>query len=456
MPRPDSAGTLLIELAEWEQVGPAQDQRLLGISFADNTPARRLTQALRGRVDIREGYQGLEIATMSFVGRLDVGPLRIAIRPKLQAMPLARLLRYAYGLRDIATVEETSAPTTRYGLQDLLIAMLAAEVEELLHRGLARRYISLTEPLESPRGSIVFEELARRGGITEPRLPCRYFERRTNWHLNQVLRTGLDLAGQMTDDQDLRRRVHRLASAFGEVELKAKIEIADIDRAERGLNRMTSANAAALMIIRLLFDMLGLAFDQSGELLGSPGFLFDMNRFFQRLVSRFLHDNLIGQRIVDEWPIQNVFACSPTANPRRRTAPSPRPDFALIHSNGLRGFLDAKYRDVWDHGLPADWLYQLSIYALSAPTRVSVLLYASMAEGARDERIDIRSPFLGAAHGPASVILRPVPLVKLAELLNPGRMHSLTAQRQKRAEDFVALRAQQSTGLSTGFDAQAA
>jgi 5-methylcytosine-specific restriction enzyme subunit McrC len=379
MLRPDDTGILLIELAEWEEVGPAQDQRLRGISFADNLPARRLAEDLRSRVDIREGYQGLEIATKSFVGRVDVGPLRIAIRPKLQAMPLARLLRYAYGLRDITTVEETSVPVTRYGLQDLLTAMLAAEVEELLHRGLARRYISLTEPLESPRGRIVVEELTRRGGITEPRLPCRYFERRTNWHLNQVLRTGLDLAGKITEDRDLRRRVHRLASAFGEVERKVKIEIADIDRAERGLNRMTSANAPALTIIRLLFDTLGLAFDQSEELPRSPGFLFDMNRFFQRLVSRFLHDNLIGQKVVDEWPIQSVFAYSPTANPRRRTAPSPRPDFALIRSNGLRGFLDAKYRDVWEHGLPADWLYQLSIYALSAPTRVSVLLYASMA-----------------------------------------------------------------------------
>ena len=95
LPRPDDTAILLIELAEWQQVGPAQDQRLQGISFTDNLPARRLAQALRGRVDIREGYQGLEVATTQFVGCVDIGPLRIAIRPKLQAMPLARLLRYA-------------------------------------------------------------------------------------------------------------------------------------------------------------------------------------------------------------------------------------------------------------------------------------------------------------------------------------------------------------------------
>jgi 5-methylcytosine-specific restriction enzyme subunit McrC len=439
MPRPDGAGTLLIELAEWEQVGPAEDERLKGISFADNLPARHLAEVLRDRVDIREGYRGLEIATTSFVGRVDIGPLRIAIRPKLPAMPLARLLRYAYGLRDITTIEETHAPTTPHGFQDLLIAMLAAEVEELLYRGLARRYVPLAEPLESPRGRIVVEELARQGGITDARLPCRYFERRANWHLNQVLRAGLDSAARMTEDRDLRRRVYRLARAFGDVERKERIEISDIDRAERGLNRMTAANGPALSIIRLLLEMHGLAFDPAEEPLRTHGFLFDMNRFFQRLVSRFLHDNLINQRIMDEWPIQSVFSYAPDANPRRRVAPSPRPDFALIRGNALGGFLDSKYRDIWEHGLPADWLYQLSIYALAAPTRVSIMLYATMADEARDERINIRQPGPWANQDPASVVLHPVPLTRLAEFLDPRRAHGVAAERQRWAEDLVAF-----------------
>jgi 5-methylcytosine-specific restriction enzyme subunit McrC len=374
---------------------------------------------------------------------VDVGPLRIAIRPKLQAMPLARLLRYTYGLRDIGTVEETSIPITRYGLHDLLIAMLAAEVEELLHRGLARRYVPLAGPLECPRGRIFVEELARQGGITGARLPCLYFERRANWHLNQVLRIGLNSAVRMTEDRDLRRRVHRLAGAFGDVERKEKIEISDIDRAERSLNRMTAANAPALSIIRLLLEMHGLAFDAAEEPLRTHGFLFDMNRFFQRLVSRLLHESLLGQRIMDEWPIQNVFAYSPAANSRRRVAPAPRPDFALIHGNGLRGFLDAKYRDLWEQGLPTDWLYQLAVYSFAAPARVSVLLYATMADEARDEQVDLREPFLSTTKDPASVILRPVCLMQLAELIGPERSLGLVAERRRWAESLVDLRVRQ-------------
>jgi 5-methylcytosine-specific restriction enzyme subunit McrC len=123
--------------------------------------ARRLAEDVRRQVDIREGYRGLGITSTSFVGRIDIGRLRIAIRPNLPSMPLTRLLRYAYALRDVTTIEETRAPTTRHGLHDLLIATLVAEVEELLHRGLALRYISLPENLESQRGRILVNQLIR-------------------------------------------------------------------------------------------------------------------------------------------------------------------------------------------------------------------------------------------------------------------------------------------------------
>jgi 5-methylcytosine-specific restriction enzyme subunit McrC len=434
---PNSRPAVTVDMVEWDQVGPAQEPRLMGTTLINDPPAKRLADALRNRVDIREGYEGLEITSTSFVGRVDVGPLRIAIRPKLPAMPLARLLRYAYGLRDITTIEETRAPTARHGLHDLLISMLAAEVEELLHRGLARRYIPLSQKLASPRGGILIDRLIRDGGVTEARLPCRYFERHVDWQLNQVLRAGLDGATRMSEDRDLRRRMHRLAAMFAEVERKPRLDIAEIDRAERGLTRLTAANAPALTIIRLLHDMLGVAFKPNGELSRTPGFLFDMNIFFQRLLSRFLHENLTTGRIEDEWPIRKVFAYGPDANPRQRTAPAPRPDYALFDGKTLRNFLDAKYRDIWEQNLPAEWLYQLSIYALSSPAQVSVLLYASTASAAADQRVDFQPPMSWPKKGAASVILRAVPLQQLASLLDPSRTATLSAQRHAFADGLV-------------------
>jgi 5-methylcytosine-specific restriction enzyme subunit McrC len=439
-PRPDGKLTIDIHLAEWDQVGPKQDPRLRGLSLAGDMQLRLQVEKLRGRLDIREGYEGLEITSTSFVGRVEAGPLRIAINPKLPAMPLTRLLHYAYGLRDVATVEETRSPTTRHGLHDLLIALLAEEVEELLHRGLARRYVPLVENLASPRGNILVEQLIRRGGVREARLPCRHFERRTDWHLNQVLRAGLEAAAGMAEDRSLRRRVHQLAAAFWDVEQLGTLSAGHIERAERDVSRLTAACGPALTIIRLLQDTQGVTFDPDEVSSPIPGFLFDMNIFFQRLLSRFLHDNLVGSRIEDERAIRSLFAYASNANPKQRRAPAPRPDYALFRDKALHGFVDAKYRDIWDRGLPAEWLYQLSIYALASHNRVSVLLYASMSEMALEERVEVRQPLAAPNEEPASVIVRPVPLPYLAELLDPNRARIRSDERRKLADQLVLLK----------------
>ena len=309
--------TRLVPMTEWDR------STVKDVSFAKDLPARRLVEALRDRVDIREGYEGLEINSTSFVGRVDIGGIRVAIRPKLPAMPLGRLLRYAYGLRDVTTVEETISPTEQRSFHDLLIALLATEVEELLHRGLARRYVPLLGKLESPRGQILIDWVVREGGVREARLPCRHVERRSDWHLNQVLRAGLDMSRLMTTDRMLQRRVHQLSDMFGDVSRLARLHTADIDLAERQLTRLTDASRSALAIIRLLHDSLGTAFDAAPSSSAIPGFLFDMNVFFQRLISRFLHDNLTKWRVADEWAIRNLFVLSADANPRQRRTPAP-------------------------------------------------------------------------------------------------------------------------------------
>lgn len=435
----DRHPSFLIELTEWDKIGPAQEPRLRGCTLASDLPARRLVEALRGRLDIHEGYEGLEIASTSFVGIVELGQIRIAIGPKLPAMPLARLLRYAYGLRDISTLNETNAPTSSYGLHDLLIELLASEVEELVHRGLPRRYVQLSEKLENPRGSILVDQMIREGGLREARLPCSYFQRRADWHLNRVLRAGLESAMRLTDDHGLRRRVQQLSSMFGDVESMKGFCASDIDRAERELTRLTATALPALTIIRLLQDMQGVVFDAAQESERMPGFLFDMNLFFEHLLSRFLRDNLPDGSIKDQKAIRHLFAYSADSNPRNRRPPRPRPDYAFYCGGKLSSFMDAKYRDVWDRGLPSEWLYQLSIYALASPSKTSVLLYASMTTEALDEQLEVNQPLLLSNHKIAYVIVRPVRLSYLAELVAPELARLRGRERREYAMQLVAM-----------------
>jgi len=431
---------ICIDLSEWGHVGHVQEQRLKGVSLKEDLKARKLADTLRSKVDISEGFDGLEITSTSFVGRVDVGPLRISIRPKLPAMPLARLLRYAYGLRDLTTVEETVSPTESHGLQDLLVSLLAAEVEELLCRGLPRRYLLTSDALTSPRGRIRVSDIIRQGGVLEAKLPCEYFQRQANWQLNQVLCAGLDLGAQITEDRDLRRRVQQLSHRFFDVDSIAGLDQNATEKATRELTRLTEAARPALTLIRLLQDNMGIAFNSGNQPSRMPGFLFDMNVFFQRLLSRFLHDHFSEGRIADERSIRNLFSYAADANPKKRGAPTLRPDFALFQQDKCLAFLDAKYRDVWTRNFEPSWLYQLSAYALASATKVSVMLYATMAQEARDEQIDICPPIGALKLKQASIILRPVSLPKLAHLI---RLQGKGADTERRsfAHRLVGLEA---------------
>lgn len=428
-PQPDIAITP-VTLNEWEHVEAVSRPQLVGTTLRNSLAAQRLALAIRNRVDIREGHKGLEVSTTSFVGHISVGTLRININPKLQGLPLTALVRYAYGLRDLKVIGQTVTPTTQYGLHDILISLLAAEVEELLHQGLLRRYIPVSETLSSPRGRLLIDKIASRGGIVDGTLPCLHFERHANWKLNHVLRSGLDLAGSMTADRELYRRVRRLAGAFDAVDTTT-LQQGDLDEVERGLTRLTATSKPALTLIRLLLGMHGTSMETETFSYRTLGFLFDMNSFFQRLLSRFLHENLDGLSIKDEHATKGMYAYAPHGNPKGRSLPRPRPDFALFNANGLIGFLDAKYRDVWEKGCPASWLYQLSVYALASPNQKSILLYGTTSSEAREERIDIRHPVLWRAGSEPAVIFRPVHLQALAMLLDSSKDASAKQERRK-------------------------
>ena len=58
-----------------------------------------------------------------------------------------------------------------------------------------------------------------------------------------------------------------------------------LDRASHLMNRLTAAYGPALSIVRLLFEAQGVVLEGQTTSTSLPGFLFDMNAFFQALLS---------------------------------------------------------------------------------------------------------------------------------------------------------------------------
>lgn len=408
-------------LREWESVGPDtvdSDRGLHGFSFDDPAHrkiAKELTRS--GRLRFLELRNGLQIEARAHVGRVQIGRLTVTVVPKIAPTSLLTLFRYAHGLRDLSRHHVASYSTTGLVFQDLVIAQLHSEVQILLDRGIARTYQARHEELASPRGKIDFARLAVRGDRGSACLPCRHYPRLSDHLLNRVVLAGLTLAQYMVDDPGLRLEVARqrrlMAEMAGHEELSAEL----LARAGRKLNRLVAPYISIIGLVEILYFGSFLDLTARGGRRRLPGFLFDMNRFFQSLIGRFLSDNLPEFHVESELGLTEMMRYVPGRNPLGRRAPRPRPDYAIKKKNGeVVTLLDAKYRDLWEKTLPREMLYQLTVYALSQqPGTTAAILHPTTDPAARPSRIEILDPSSGTNAG--YVELRPVQVDKMVQMI---------------------------------------
>ncbi|GJD65546.1 hypothetical protein MPEAHAMD_5741 [Methylobacterium frigidaeris] len=405
-----------LRVPEWSERGPGIPE-LSGRCISDRLRATCDALASSGRLEILELSRGLLVRTSSWVGRLELDDLIITVEPKLQRAPLATLLQYAYGLRDLQLHEKTTHAAVLGGIRELLISQLVNEAEELFARGLYRDYIRSPENLASPKGRLDFAALANVIGRAHAVLPCVHHPRSEANPINVILLGAIDLGRKLSIDPTLRHRAGRLARSLEVVTPRIALTLSALDATEAIMDRRHRAYHPCLRIARLLLEGAGTSLETGDALVPLPGFLFDMNRFFQTLLSRFLSENLPALHIENERVLKGMFAWETNMNPLRRRAPAPRPDFLIKDGNTVVAVLDAKYRDLWETRLPREMLYQLALYALSCKgvSREAVILYPALDTLAREQAVALLDP-----HGDsklARIILRPVNLNLLANLV---------------------------------------
>jgi 5-methylcytosine-specific restriction enzyme subunit McrC len=431
--------TSSIELQEWSQKTPSEHASPLAGASLEDAEARTLAQQLTvaRMLEIRELRDGLSISSTSYVGRIALGDFVITVQPKISGMPLVRLLHYAYGLRDLRLASLLGYTQEQWAFQEILIAQLVEEASELMARGLHRRYRRTDEDLACPRGRIDLQRIAQRGGVIEATIPCTYYPRLEDCLVNQVLLQGLYLAAHLTGESKLRVYLFRLVSLLEESVSSIRLDAHTLKRLHREMDRLTSAYRPAITIIELLLAGEGISLVDDRQRMRLPGFLFDMNRFFQALLTRFLKEQLTEYDVRDQYQIKGMMTYDPAYNPRRQRAPMPRPDYVVVQHGQVVSILDAKYRDLWEHDLPAHWLYQVAIYALSRQQeKIAVILYPTTDGEAQEARIVLAEPVFGA--GQAMVVLRPVDLLRLEQLIT-GAMTARNERERRAFAEWLAF-----------------
>lgn len=461
-------------MTEWQTASPDPadpvGRKLVRVTLADDPFARDLADQLtrRGMLEVLELASGLRLRTTSYVGQVRLGPLRLTIRPKLPGLALLTLVRYAYGLRDLHLVGIADVQPGEMAFPDLLIHQLVAEVSELISRGLHRKYIRQRAELPSPRGRIDFASLARRGHPASPALPCWHDPRVTDCLINQVLLAGLRVAEGLAQDAILRDRVRRVAAIMADEVTPVPLNRETLRRVRLQTDRLTRSYRPALTLVEMLVRGHGLSTEPEPphhclpDFPQLPGYLFDMNHFFQAVVTRFLSENLAGYAVYPEYRVKGIFSYVRGYEAPWRGIPEPRPDIVIAPlgttfaawgaasavgssessdaslPTGALAVLDAKYRDLWENPLPTDMLYQVATYALSQPEGRAAIVYPTLSSAAREVRIEVREPLSGSRK--AEVALRPLRIDYLAELIQQGTSDAAWRRREDYAR-YIAFSA---------------
>ncbi len=391
-----------LDLVEWQTAGADQHPVLVGRTL-DDPAVMRTASRLRHALRIADGRNGLLIEVNQHVGVLQLGDLRVRIRPKIPTETLWGLVAYGLGLDELPRHPPTDFALDG-SLPDLLAAMLVLEATRLWRDGLQRGYVTREEWLASPRGRPDLVALARNGPLTRAELPCRHHEYTPDILVNQLVLGGLTLASRLPGaGPRLRATVGRAVQEWRTVCSDVPATVERLDAAERASNPLTARYTGAHRLARALLDRAGPDDDLGHGIQPLGGALWNMARVFERAVARFLREQLPSGWSVDT---QTVLKGLYTGAEGRRP-PSPTPDLVVRRGGLPVAVMDTKYKDLSQDPLPRDILYQLTAYSLAfGPEVPAVVLYA-IPTGDRPP-VRIRLNVVGA--GERVIVLRAVPL----------------------------------------------
>lgn len=353
-----------LELREWQRAraGPGGHAALEGLFLGELGGALERAP-FGGRLRVSECRHGLVVEARQHVGVVQLGPLRVRVRPKLKTTQLWHAVAYALGLDGLHDYDPV-ALEVEGDFADLLALMLVCESERVWRAGTQRGYRAVNEWRSTLRGRPDLAALARNGPLTEPALPCRYQAFTADVLENQVVLAGLDLARTLSSGLKVRGALHRAIQQWSTICQLRRLDGRLLDEAERTRTRLNSRYAGAHRLVRLLYDHAGVDDGGPSGRDSAAGFLWDMARLFEAFVARYLSENLPEHEVVTQHRLRGLYRVVHDRPGRR--APSPRPDLVLReHGGRVLAVLDTKYKDLWHDKLPREILYQMSVYSLA-------------------------------------------------------------------------------------------
>jgi 5-methylcytosine-specific restriction enzyme subunit McrC len=317
----------------------------------------------------------------NYVGVIQVGSLTIEILPKADKAPdsptqkqkwqgaLIEMLRQSGFIR-VESMSDARLRLRSSSLLDIYFESFLAEVDDLLHRDLVRKYRQTCGNLSTLKGRIVFQQhLARNIVHREQFFTAHVFYDRNN-PFNQILCVALDVLVRVSSNPHLVALARSLAILIQDVD---KVEVTERTFSRLSYTRNTERYRRALQLARLI--ILNYSPDIRGGGKDVLAILFDMNSLFERFVYAQLKRAEAKQaehRIAFKAQVSRPFWSADNMQK------SIRPDIIAKIRNGPdqeKVVIDTKWKIPGD-GKPGDAdLQQIHTYNVQFGARRGFLLY---------------------------------------------------------------------------------
>lgn len=317
----------------------------------------------------------------NYVGVIQVGNLTIEILPKADKAPdspaqkqkwqgaLIEMLRQSGFIR-VASMSDARLRLRSSSLLDIYFESFLAEVDELVHHGLVRKYRQICGNISALKGRILFQQHLTRNVVHRERFFTAHVFYDRNNPFNQILRIALDVLVRVSSNPHLVALARSLAILFQDVD---NVIVTERTFTRLSYTRNTERYRRALQLARLI--ILNYSPDVRGGREDVLAILFDMNCLFERFVYAQLKQAEARQaprRISFKAQVSRRFW---SADGMQKSI---RPDIIAHIGTGPdleRIVMDTKWKIPGD-GKPGDAdLQQMHAYNVQFGARRSFLLY---------------------------------------------------------------------------------
>lgn len=317
----------------------------------------------------------------NYVGVIQIGGLTLEILPKADKRSastedghnkeaknwhnaLLRMLAICRHIR-VDAVSEASLEKRHHSILDLYFSLFLDEVENLLHRGLIKKYRKSEGNLTVLKGALNFNKNIQQNLIHQERFYTNHQVYDQDHLINQILLRALVILNQITTSPFIKDRLARVQLDFPEIK-HIKIQ-------EHHFNQLTESRKSvhyteAIKIAKMI--ILNYSPDIKSGHENMLALLFDMNKLWEEYIYR------IFVREERAHGIKVSFQNSKTFWQNEKVSKTIRPDL-VIKKGEFTYIIDTKWKVIDSLKPDDDDLKQIFSYNLYWKSYHSILLYPS-------------------------------------------------------------------------------